>query len=421
MAASDALVKEMTQGGDQAAFDRLVTLASTVFDAPIVMLSVLDGERTVFRSNAPISMGSMPREQSVSAVVAAMGQDGVLVVEDALAVAPFNEHPMVTGPDQIRFYAGAAIVTADGRAVGAFSVLDRKPRARPDAQMLDTLKLMAGMAGDILDQSAATRMITEQLGVLSMAEQMSGVGNWRLELSTSKVSWSDEVYRIHGVSRDEFDPSYDDAVGFYHPDDRAEVRGCIQRTIETGEPYEFRLRIVRGDGDSRIVVSRGMAETDPDGRVTALYGVFQDVTEAATAHARIVESEARYRMLADGATDIIITYGVDGIVTYVSPSVEASSGKTPAEVIGRPVTDMTRRSIPDQWRALRPDSQFAAPTGRGAGRSADRGGGERAVAADDGPCRRDRRGADGARRGRDARGGRATDAAAGCRPAGSLG
>jgi len=356
MTASSVLVKETTQGGDQAAFDRLVTLASSIFDTPIIMLSVLDGERTVFRSNAPISMGSMPREQSVSHVVAAMGQNGVLVVEDASTVAPFNEHPMVTGPDGIRFYAGAAITTADGRAVGAFSVLDRKPRSRPSDQMLDTLKLMAGMAGDILDQSAATRVIDEQLGVLRMAEQMSGVGNWRLDLATSKVAWSDEVYRIHGVTRDEFDPSYDDAVGFYHPDDRAEVRGCIQRTIETGAPYEFRLRIVRGDGDSRIVVSRGMAETDPDGRVSALYGVFQDVTEAETAHKRIVDSEARYRMLAEGATDIIISYGVDGIVTYASPSVEVSSGKTPAEVIGRHVTEMILPedvpTLADSFRAL---------------------------------------------------------------------
>ena len=349
MTASSALVKETTQGGDQAAFDRLVTLACSIFDAPIIMLSVLDGDRTLFRSNVPISMGSMPREQSVSHVVAAMGQNGLLVVEDATALAPFNTHPMVTGPDGIRFYAGAAISTADGRVVGAFSVLDTRPRPRPSDQMLDALKLMAGMAGDILDQSAATRVIDEQLGVLRMAEQMSGVGNWRLDLATRMVSWSEEVYRIHGASPEAFDPSYDDAVSFYHPEDREVVRASVKRCIDTGEDYEFKLRIVRADGEERIVISRGMVEQDADGRSVAVYGVFQDVTEAEKAHGRIVESEARYRMLADGATDIIITYGVDGIVTYVSPSVEVSSGKTPAELIGRPVTDMI---LPEDVPAL---------------------------------------------------------------------
>jgi len=349
MTASSVLVKETTQGGDQAAFDRLVTLASSIFDAPIVMLSVLDGERTVFRSNVPISLGSMPREQSVSHVVAAMGENGVLVVEDATALAPFNTHPLVTGPDGIRFYAGASISTADGRVVGAFSVLDTKPRPRPSDQMLDTLKLMAGMAGDILDQTAATRIIDEQLCVLRMAEQMSGVGHWRLDIATGAAYWSDEVYRIYGLSPETFDPQYDNTIDFFHPDDQATLRACFQRTIETGESFEFKLRLIRVDGQERLIVCRGMIERDAGSLAGTINGVVQDVTEVETAHARIVESEARYRMLAEGATDIIIAYGVDGIVTYVSPSVEASSGKTPAEVIGCPVTDMI---LPEDVPAL---------------------------------------------------------------------
>ena len=331
-----------TQGGgvEAAGFDRLVKLASAMFDAPIVLLSVLDGDRAVFRSSAPISLDSMPRDQSVSHVVAAMGQDGVLVVEDARAVEPFNAHPMVTGPDAIRFYAGAAITTRDGRIAGVFSVLDREPRPRPDERTLSSLRLLAGMAGDILDQAGDTRLIREQLGVLTMAEQMSGVGKWRLTIATGQVQWSDEVYRIHGASPETFDPSYDDAVAFYHPEDRDAVRACVGRCIETGEDYEFKLRIVRADGESRIVISRGMAETDDVGRPVAVYGVFQDVTEAATAHGRIVESEARFRLLTDRATDIIVSYGVDGKISYISPSVERVTGRAADSLIGRPVTDL---------------------------------------------------------------------------------
>ncbi len=349
MTATGALVTETVLGGDQAGFDRLVKLACSIFDTPIVTLSVLDGDRTLFRSNVAIAMGSMPREQSVAHVVAAMGQDGVLVIEDAAASAPFRNHPMVTGPNAIRFYAGAAILRADGRSVGALSILDRVPRSRPSDAMLEQLKLLAGMAADILDQDAATRVIDEQLGVLRMAEQMSGVGTWRLEAASRVAEWSDEVFRIHGVSRDTFDPGFNNAIDFYHPDDRAEVTACVTRAMETGEPYHFKLRIVRGDGEERIVVSRGMAERDPHGAVVAIYGVFQDVTEAETAHARIVESEARYRMLADGANDIIVSYGIDGIVTYVSPSIETVCGRAPADVLGRPVTDLI---LPEDVPAL---------------------------------------------------------------------
>ncbi|MBU1346644.1 MAG: PAS domain-containing protein [Alphaproteobacteria bacterium] len=338
---AERVVTEATRGGaDETGFDRLVKLACSIFDTPIVMLSLLEGDRAVFRSNAPLSMGSMPREQSVSHAVAALGEAGVLVVEDASAAAPFNAHPMVTGPDAIRFYAGAAITTRDGRIAGAFSVLDRKPRSRPDDRMLSSLRLLAGMAGDILDQADATRLVREQLGVLTMAEQMSGVGKWRLDLATRQVTWSEEVYRIHGASPETFDPSFDDAVSLYHPEDRDAVRACVKRCIDTGEDYEFKLRIVRPDGGIRIVISRGMVEQDESGRPVAVYGVFQDVTEAETAHARIVESEARFRLLTDRATDIIVSYGVDGIITYISPSVERVTGRKPGALIGRPVTDL---------------------------------------------------------------------------------
>lgn len=349
MTASSALVKETTQGGEQAAFDRLVKLACSIFDAPIVMLSVLDGDRAVFRSNVPISLGSMPREQSVSHVVAAMGENGVLVVEDAKASAPFNTHPLVTGPDAIRFYAGAAISTADGRVVGAFSVLDTEPRPRPSDQMLDTLKLMAGMAGDILDQTAATRIIAEQLGVLRMAEQMSGVGHWRLDIATGAACWSDEVYRIYGLSPETFDPEYDNTIDFFHPDDQATLRACFQQTIETGESFEFKLRLIRVDGQERLIACRGMIEREAGSLAGTINGVVQDVTEVETAHARIVESEARYRLIADRATDIIASYGVDGIVTYISPAVEAVLGRTQAEVLGRRVTDFI---LPEDVPAL---------------------------------------------------------------------
>ena len=68
---AERVVTEATRGGaDETGFDRLVKLACSIFDTPIVMLSLLEGDRAVFRSNAPLSMGSMPREQSVSHAVA---------------------------------------------------------------------------------------------------------------------------------------------------------------------------------------------------------------------------------------------------------------------------------------------------------------------------------------------------------------
>ena len=325
------------RNGHEAAFDRLVELARSIFDAPIVLISTLEGDRAVLRSNVDVSQVSVAREVSVSSVIAAMGPGAVLVVDDALADPRFCNHPFVTGPDRIRSCLGASITLGDGQTVGALAVLDRVTRARPDDRALDQLRLLAGMAADILDQTESHRVIDEKLGTLGLAEQMSGVGRWKLDLATGAVDWSDEVYRIHGVTRARFDPSYGDAVAFYHPDDQQTVRDTIGACIETGAEGEFQLRILRTDGEERVVMSRCRSERR-DGETVALYGVFQDVTERVRAEEVIRASEARYRLLADNSTDVIATYGLDGVFRYLSPAVEDLMGYEVEEMVGRPFT-----------------------------------------------------------------------------------
>lgn len=344
--------------GHEAAFDRLVELARSMFDAPIVVISTLDGDRAVLRSNAGDWQPSIARDASVSSVLAAMGPGAVLVVEDALADPRFCNHPFVTGPEGIRSYLGAAITLNDGRTVGALSVVAPWPLASPTPKALDQLRLLAGMAADILDQTEAYRVIDEKLGTLGLAEQMSGVGRWKLDLSTGAVEWSDEVYRIHGVTRETFDPNYGDAVAFYHPDDQPTVLDTIGACIETGEDGEFQLRIIRTDGQERVVMSRCRSEWR-DGQTVALYGVFQDVTERVRAEEVIRASEARYRLLADNATDVIATYGLDGIFRYLSPAIEGLMGYRPEDMLGRPFSafmhpddvDRVRRAFVECARA----------------------------------------------------------------------
>ncbi|MFN7390604.1 PAS domain S-box protein [Brevundimonas sp.] len=323
------------RNGHEAAFDRLVELARSIFDAPIVLISTLEGDKAVMRSNVGDWQTSIAREASVSTVLVKMGPGAVLVVEDALADPQFCNHPFVTRPQGLRSCFAASITLSDGRTVGALAVADRIARARPDDRALDQLRLLAGIAADILDQTEASRVIDEKLGTLGLAEQMSGVGRWKLDLATGAVEWSDEVYRIHGVTRETFDPSYGDAVAFYRLDDQQVVRDTIAACMETGEEGEFQLRIVRTDGEERVVMSRCRAE-QRDGQTVALYGVFQDVTERVRTEEVIRASEARYRLLADNSTDVIATYGLDGVFRYLSPAIEGLMGYGVEEMLGHP-------------------------------------------------------------------------------------
>src|SRR5690606_34032337 len=77
----------------------------------------------------------------------------------------------------------------------------------------------------------------------------------------------------------------------------------------------------------------------------------------AEANAALSESESRYRMLADNATDVIYTCDLNGCYTYVSPSVELQRGFKPEELLGKPIANQLpeheRRTLQQRYTQLR--------------------------------------------------------------------
>ena len=188
---------------------------------------------------------------------------------------------------------------------------------------------------DVTARKVAEAAQQELVDTLRLAENLAGLGSWKLDVATGRTTWSDEVYRIYGVDRESFDPNLDDGVAFYHPDDQQAVRDWCAKAIQTGEGDAFKLRLIRADGEERVVVAQCRPERQ-DGQTVALYGVFQDVTERVRAEQAIRASEARYRLLADNASDVIAVYGLDGVFRYVSPAIEGPMGFRPEDLIGRP-------------------------------------------------------------------------------------
>jgi PAS domain S-box-containing protein len=113
--------------------------------------------------------------------------------------------------------------------------------------------------------------------LLVMAEGMTHVGHYRMDLVSNGAYWSDEVYRTYGLPTT-FTPTPGWMLSAYHPDDRDRVIEIIRQTLVDGEAFTFSARIVRPDGTLREVTAGGQAERAPDGKIVGLFGVFQDVT-----------------------------------------------------------------------------------------------------------------------------------------------
>jgi len=137
--------------------------------------------------------------------------------------------------------------------------------------------LIYAWARDITERRLEQEERMRQHELWQLTASLANLGYWKVNVGEGTLEWSDEVYEIHGVSKD-VKPVLEEGINAYHPEDRARVAHYVDRAIRSREPFDFRLRIVRPDGEIRQVRSVGRCETEND-EVVSLFGVFQDITE----------------------------------------------------------------------------------------------------------------------------------------------
>jgi PAS domain S-box-containing protein len=136
----------------EASFEDLAKLAAHILEAPMALVSLLDADRQWFKARYGLDVPETPRSISFCGHVVESGTS--LVVPDALEDPRFADNPLVVGPPDIRFYAGAPLRTPDGFVLGTLCVLDTVKKAPTTAQ----LEMLGLLAARVVDQLEARKL-----------------------------------------------------------------------------------------------------------------------------------------------------------------------------------------------------------------------------------------------------------------------
>jgi PAS domain S-box-containing protein len=139
---------------------------------------------------------------------------------------------------------------------------------------------------------------------LTEAQEISLVGSWNWDITNNKLTWSDELCRIYGMTSSEGRVPQEPQATFevfleaVHPEDRDMVQQVINHTIQSHEAFRFHYRVVRPEGAVRWLQARGQLELDPAGRPVRIYGTGQDITELKQAEDDLEKSRQQLRALS---------------------------------------------------------------------------------------------------------------------------
>ncbi|MET3926132.1 PAS domain-containing protein [Devosia sp. 2618] len=271
-------------------------------------------------------------------MVMMIGATGILIYNNAYAGFAADRHPEIFGmpaleawPEIAEFnrhkiklgLRGHSLILRDqelvlnryGQLESGWMDLHYSPLLNDDGVPLGTLCIVHETTDRVVAEKALARSEERMSLALSGA---SLIGTWDWDVTKNIVTADDKFAKLYNL-----DPLHaglgaplEDFMGAIHPDDVERVTVTIEASLADGSPFQSEYRLVAPDGSVRWVIASGRPRRGADGTTQRLPGVVVDVTDQRLTSDALVESELRFRTLADTMPQMVWSTLPDGVHDY---------------------------------------------------------------------------------------------------------
>src|SRR3989338_2892462 len=186
-----------------------------------------------------------------------------------------------------------------------------------------------------------TNELEESSKKLKEAHHIARLGNWEWDIVKDKLYWSDEIYNIFGLNKEEFSLTYETFINLIHTDDREFVKSSVHDALYNRKPCSLDHRIVLPDGKEKIVHEQGVVALNTTGEPVRMVGTIQDITEQRRLEKSKLEIQQRYEELINSLNAGVFKIGTDGKMIEVNKAcVMMAEADSREELLKKNVLDL---------------------------------------------------------------------------------
>lgn len=195
------------------------------------------------------------------------------------------------------------------------------------------LCLMASFI-DISEQKEVEAALLRSEETYAKAEEIAHIGSWDWNILNGELRWTDEIYRIFGQPPQAFGATYEAFVETIHPEDRDSVGAAVGATVaDVNTPYSIEHRIVRPDGEIRIVHERGKVYRNEAGEPVRMIGTVHDITETKEFEKALREERNFVNAILDSAGALVVVLDSNGRVIRFNRACQETTGFSHEEIV----------------------------------------------------------------------------------------